>query len=108
MPIGSFLKNVVRGREPDPVREVLCELLGSNDFVYDMLVAIGLERRFEVRQGETTVYLTLLAYNDDCRLKLTQLEERCGENEAAPKVLAWKECEPRLHGRPYILADRPV
>ncbi len=85
-------------------------LLGTEDFTYDVLGILGLERRYEVllSPGDTKLYLNVLAFGADCEGKVGVLEQRRKEDVATPAVLAWKACEPRLNGNPYILSDKVI
>ncbi len=107
----SLWKKIKASRtKRDPVRQVLSELLGTEDFTYDVLGILGLERRYEVllSPGDTKLYLNVLAFGADCEGKVGVLEQRRKEDVATPAVLAWKSCEPRLNGNPYILSDKVI
>ncbi len=109
----SFLRNLFgAGPKPDPVRQVLRELLGTEEFTYDVLGILGLERRYEVvlpaGKPRAKLYLNVLAFGTDCAAKVAALERKRAEDEGVPQVLAWRDCEPLLNGNPYILADRVI
>lgn len=107
----SMWRRIVSGGRQDPVRQVLCQLLKTDDFSYDVLGILGLERRYEVSQpgAEDKIYLNVLAYGTDCGQQVAELtERRRSGDDSAPRVLAWKDCEPLLNGCPYILADAVI
>lgn len=92
----------------DPVKQVLIELLKTQDFAFDVLGILGLERRYEVVCGADKLYLNVLAFGADCAEKIAELERLRERDGTAAQILAWKGCEPRLNGHPYILSDRVI
>lgn len=94
--------------ESKGLRKVLKALLGTEDFELELIPVLGLERRYEVTTATGKVYLSVLAFRESCADKIDRIRTWCEKEGEQVQIMASKDCEPALGGRPYILADKPV